>query len=177
MQRAVDEAIPENASNRTNNSSPDVEMIQEIRHTDKKFETHNIDDSGDDDSIVMDDGDGQVCVNYISKPVNYFVFQNDFRQAMLAMSKPSTSNNHVGPVRVTVMLDIPQSITLDVPSEWTVLDLKKKIHSRTNIPVCRQALTGWPGATPRDKDKLSKFNCFELKIRVHDTTTDGTSVT
>lgn len=72
----MDEAIPENASGRTNNSSPDIEMIQEIRHTDKKIETHNIDDSGDDDSVVMEDSDIPVAVisllDFLNLKFNFF---------------------------------------------------------------------------------------------------------
>lgn len=91
------------------------------------------------------------------------------------MSKPSTSNNHVGPVRVKLVFENQTSISLDLPSEWTIMDLRKEIQSRTNISICRQAITGWPGTFPSDKDKLSKFNCFEFKLYVRDATPAGSS--
>lgn len=152
---AINRAIPQDVSNVTTESSPDVEMIEEVKGSRPILNSHRKNPEEDDDIIVCNDSPESYSY---SLPANI----NDL------MTGPSTSNAKEKNRVVKFIIEYKgQEIVIELSDKETVADLKRQIENRTNIPVCRQKIQGWR-TTPRvDTCSLSTLNlALETKLRL-----------
>ncbi|XP_073846108.1 fas associated factor casp isoform X4 [Musca autumnalis] len=61
----------------------------------------------------------------------------------------SPSSSSVKPIIFNIHFD-QQIYDIRLPSSATIEQLKKKVHDATGVPICRQAIRGWPPAKLHD---------------------------
>ncbi|KAL0279155.1 UNVERIFIED_CONTAM: hypothetical protein PYX00_000768 [Menopon gallinae] len=129
----------------TAESSPDIEMIEEVKGSTQMSNKANMKTSEDNEIIVCNDS-----------PNTYpFSFQGMENESVIG---PSTSNvkEKARIIKFTIRYK-DQTFFLNIPENKTVTDLKRQIFSVTQVPVCRQILRGW--RNPRtDNTPLSSLN-------------------
>ncbi|EDW48065.1 GM20096 [Drosophila sechellia] len=89
----------------------------------------------------------------------------------------SSQNNNQNVITFNIHFN-QQLYQLRLPSEATVEQLKRKIFAETSVPVCRQAIRGWPPSKASDAQQLGTRLCNldlspENELILVDLTEDG----
>ncbi|XP_016985373.1 FAS-associated factor 1 isoform X1 [Drosophila rhopaloa] len=89
----------------------------------------------------------------------------------------SSQNNNQNVIAFNIHFN-QQLYQIRLPSEATVEQLKRKIFDETSVPVCRQAIRGWPPSKASDAQQLGTRICNldlapENELILVDLTDDG----